>query len=75
MNHNMGKKVQICQSAILNKILTFDIMKLMRETGSMAEFDAKANYDRIIPDLVILASQTIGMGKKLRHNAAHSTKH
>lgn len=45
----------LCESAILNKILTFDIICMMQKKTAMAEFDAKANHDSMIPMLVVFA--------------------
>ena len=52
-----------CQSAVLNKIITYDIMRLQRQRGAATEYDAVACYDRMIPDLVVAACQRIGVNK------------
>ena len=52
----------LCQSAIMNKVLTYGILRLLKKTAATAEFDAVANYDRMIPELVALACQRLGLG-------------
>ena len=52
----------LCYSAILNKILTYDIMRATKKDGAYAEFDAVANYDCMIPVLVVLDCNQLGMG-------------
>ena len=51
-----------CQSAILNKILTYDILRINRQEAASAEFDAVACFDRIIPALVVIATRRLGLG-------------
>lgn len=53
-----------CQSTVLNKILTYDIMRMSKGTGAISELDAKACYDRLIPILVVIACRSIGLGKE-----------
>ena len=43
------------QSAILNNILTYDYFRLQREDAATSEFDAAANYDRILPAIAVIA--------------------
>ena len=50
-----SKAGKLCQSAILNKVLTYDLFRLTKRHGAVAEFDAVANYDWMIPALVALA--------------------
>ena len=44
-----------CQSAVLNKILTYDILQLLRQDGGTTELDASQCFDKLIPTLVVLA--------------------
>ena len=41
----------LCHSAILNKILTYDYFQLTKENGATLEFDSQANCEIIILDL------------------------
>ena len=45
----------LCHSAILNKILTYDILRATKKDGAYAKFDVVENYDHMIPALVVLA--------------------
>ena len=49
------------QPAILNKILTYNYFPLTRENVATLEFDAQANYDRIIPALAVIVCQRLGL--------------
>ena len=53
------------QSAILNKILTYDYFRMQKENAATAEFDAAANYDRILPAIAVIACQRLGLAKKI----------
>ena len=48
--------------AILNKVLTYDILHATTKDVAYADFDAVANYDRMIPELVALACKRLGLG-------------
>ena len=48
------------QSAVLNKIMTYDYFRLTRENAATAKFDAAANYDHIFPALVVIAADDSG---------------
>ena len=52
------------QSAILNKILTYDYFCIRRENAVTSEFDAAANYDCILPLIAVIACQRLGLAKK-----------
>ena len=56
-----GKQVQ---SAILNKMLTYDYFLFTKENNATSEFDTQANYDRIIPALAVIACQQLGLRQK-----------
>ena len=53
-----------CQSAVLNKRLTYDILRITRQDAAAAEFDVVACFDRIIPALVVVACRRLGLGKQ-----------
>ena len=49
------------QDALLEKTLTFHMLILTRSDGAVFDCDAKGCYDRIIPKLVTIHSQRLGM--------------
>jgi len=53
------------QSAILNKILTYDYFRLQKENAATSEFDAAANYDRILPAIAVIACERLGLATKI----------
>ena len=53
-----------CQSVVLNKILTYDILRLLRQDGGTTEFDASQCFDNLIPTLVVLACRRLGLGRQ-----------
>ena len=53
-----------CQSVVLNKVLTYDILRITKEEAALVEFDAVARFDRIIPALVVLVCGRLGLGKQ-----------
>ena len=63
MNSNQygSKRGQLCHSAILDKILTYDILRVTKQDGVYAEFDATENYDRMTLALVVLACSRLGL--------------
>ena len=68
----------LCHSAILNKILTYDILRATMKDGAYAEFYAVANYDQMIPALVVLACNRLGLGdapSKMLLDALENTVH
>lgn len=42
---------KLCQSAILNKVLFFDLLRLTRQYGALMDNDATAAFDRVLPAL------------------------
>ena len=52
------------QSAILNKILTYDYFRLRRENAATAQFDAVENYDQILPAVAVISCQRLGIAQK-----------
>ena len=66
------------QSAVLNKIITYDIFRLLKQDCATTEFDAAANYDRIFPALAMIACQRLGLAQKpaeLMYNSLVDLKH
>ena len=66
------------QSAILNKILTYDYFRLQKENAATSEFDAAANYDRILPAIAVIACERLGIATKigdLLFNSLDQLKH
>ena len=57
-----GKQAQL---TVLNKILTYDLFRLTKHDAATSEFDAAANYDRILPALAMIACQQLGLAKKM----------
>ena len=52
------------QSAVLNKVITYDLIRLTQQDVAASEFDAAANYDRILRLLAMIACQRLGLAKK-----------
>ena len=52
------------QSTILNKILTYDYFQIRKENVATSEFDAAANYGRILPAVAVIACQRLGLAEK-----------
>ena len=70
-----GKRTQ---SAVLNKVLTYDILWIQRKEAATAEFDAVQCYDRIIPALVMVACRRLGLGEKagkMMFNSLNGARH
>ena len=73
---SMGGKQ--AHSAVLNKILTYDLIRLTKQDAATSEFDAAANYDRILPALAMIACQRLGLAEKpaeLLYNSLVDLKH
>ena len=54
------------QSAIHNKVLTYDYFRLQKDNAATVEFDAAANYDRILPAIAVIACRRLGLANKVR---------
>ena len=52
------------QSAGLNKVITYDLIRLTYQDAATSEFNAMANYDRIMPTLAMIVCQCLGLAKK-----------
>ena len=60
-NQYGGRKGRQPQSAILNKILTLDIVRYQAEETGLLDNDAKACYDRVLPYLTAFMLRRLGM--------------
>ena len=60
-NQYGGRKGRQSQSAILNKILTLDIVRYQAEEAGLLDNDAKACYDRVLPYLTAFMLRRLGM--------------
>ena len=62
MSQYGSKYGKLCHSQICNKALTYYIFRTIKENGNCVEFDTVANYNHIIPSLVVLACSCLGLG-------------
>ena len=53
----------LCYSAVLNKILVYDILGTTKQDGVFAEFDVIENYYRMVPNLGVIVSSRLRIGK------------
>ena len=65
-------KNEQAQSAILNKILTYDYFRIHKENATTSEFDAAAHYDCILPAVTVIACQRLGLAEKAANLAFDS---
>ena len=56
-----GRPGTLCQSAVLNKVLSFDISRLIKQDTAAMEVDAEGCYDRMVPELVAITCRRLGM--------------
>ena len=54
---------KLCQSAIVNKVLFFDLLRQKRQFGALADNDATAAFDRVLPALCVVTCRQLGMPK------------
>ena len=52
---------KLCRSAILNKVLFFDILRQNRHYGALIDNDATAAFDRVLPALCVVTCKQLGM--------------
>mmetsp|Transcript_24392 Transcript_24392/g.34970 ORF Transcript_24392/g.34970 Transcript_24392/m.34970 type:complete len:783 (+) Transcript_24392:946-3294(+) len=50
-----------CNSAVLKKVLFFDLLRQTQQAGSIVDFDAKAAYDSIMPALATATCMRMGL--------------
>ena len=55
-----GRSRRQAQSAVLNKVLYFDIQKQLAEPAIFIDKDARNCFDRFIPSLISLENETLG---------------
>ena len=55
---------KLCQSAILNKVLFFDLLRQSRSYGALMDNDATAAFDRVLPALCVVTCRQLGMPKE-----------
>jgi len=54
---------KICLSAVLNKVLTFEVLRYAKDTMAFIENDAVSCYDRITNSLILLFLSKLGIPK------------
>jgi hypothetical protein len=54
---------KLCCSAILNKVMYFDLLRQMRQCGALMDKDATAAFDRVLPALCVVTCRQLGMPK------------
>mmetsp|Transcript_748 Transcript_748/g.1130 ORF Transcript_748/g.1130 Transcript_748/m.1130 type:complete len:523 (+) Transcript_748:2168-3736(+) len=55
---------KLCISAILNKVIFFDIIRQTRQFGALMDNDATAAFDRVLPALCVVTCSQLGMPKQ-----------
>ena len=55
---------KLCQSAILNKVLFFDLLRQTRQYGALMDNDATAAFDRVLPALCVVTCRQLGMPRE-----------
>ena len=55
---------KLCQSAIVNKVLFFDLLRQSRQCGALMDNDATAAFDRVLPALCVVTCRQLGMPKE-----------
>lgn len=55
---------KLCQSAIINKVLFFDLLRQNRHYGALIDNDATAAFDRVLPALCVVTCKQLGMPKE-----------
>ena len=59
-----GRSKRQAQSAVLNKVLYFDIQRQLAEPAVFIDKDARNCFDRFIPSLISLENETLGSPQK-----------
>ena len=55
-----GRRGVVCQSAVLNKVISYEISRILKDSVAGSELDATGCYDRMIPDLVQVTCERLG---------------
>ena len=55
-----GRRGAVCQSAVLNKVILYEISRILKEPVAGSELDATGCFDRMIPDLVQVTCERLG---------------
>jgi hypothetical protein len=71
MQHG-SRSGKLCQSAVLNKQLVFDITRHTKETTAFIENDAVGCFDRIANPLVLLILRRLGLLKSVINSLAQT---
>jgi hypothetical protein len=71
MQHG-SRSGKLCQSAVLNKQLVFDIMKYTKETTAFRENAAVGCFDRIANPLVLLILRSLGLPESIANSLAQT---
>ncbi len=66
---------KLCQSATLNKQLTFEILRYKNETAAFIENDAVGSYNRIVNPLVLLMLWKLGVPQSAIQSLAQTWEH
>jgi len=67
-----SRRGKLCQSAVFNKQLVFDITRYMKDTISIIENDAIRCFDRIANPLVLLILRHLGLLKTVVNSLAQT---
>ena len=52
---------KLCQSAIVTKVLFFDLLRQTKQYGALIDNDATAAFDRVLPALCVVTCRQLGM--------------
>ena len=55
---------KLCGSAILNRVLYFDMLRQTKQCGALMDNDATAAFDRVLPALCVVTCRQLGMPKE-----------
>ena len=54
---------KLCHSAIVNKVIFFDLLRQTKQYGALMDNDATAAFDRVLPALCVVTCRQLGMPK------------
>ena len=52
---------KLCHSAIVNKVIFFDLLRQTKQYGALMDNDATAAFDRVLPALCVVTCHQLGM--------------